>query len=328
MRGASGPPSLCNEDLCMPRQDMNQGIPAGRYPPFPEARRTQPLLPYMLLAPIVVLIAAFVLYPMAQGVLVSLYDARDLVPRSNEYAGLANFVRLFHSRETLTTIRVTLVYVFVTTVAATVIGMASALVLNTSFRGRAFFRTALTVPWGTPLVASALIWFWMFDPQYGVINYAVRLLGLSQQGVAWLITPQWALPAVALVDVWRTFPFGTLVVLTALQGIDPDLYGVAAVDGAGRVAVFRNVILPSIRPSLTILCLLFVIWGMKRFDTIWILTQGGPADATNVLSVYIYREAFRNIRVGQASAMAVVGVAMSLIFTLLYFVAERRHGTS
>lgn len=291
------------------------------------ARQAQPLLPYVLLTPILLLVAAFVLYPMAQGVLVSLYDARDLVPRAHEYAGLANFVRLYDSPATLTTIRVTLVYVVVTTVAATVIGMASALVLNTSFRGRALFRAALTVPWGTPLVASALIWFWMFDPQYGVINYGVRLLGLSREGIAWLITPQWALPAVALVDVWRTFPFGTLVLLTALQAIDPDLYGVAAVDGAGRLAVFRHVMLPSIQPSLAILVLLFVIWGMKRFDTIWILTQGGPADATNVLSVYIYREAFRNIRVGQASAMALVGVALSLVVTLLYFVTERRRAT-
>ncbi len=282
----------------------------------------------MLLIPVLLLIAVFVLYPMVQGVLVSLYDTRDLIPRANEYAGLANFVRLFQSQETLTTIRVTLVYVFATTVAATLLAMAGALVLNTSFRGRALFRAAVTVPWGTPLVASALIWFWMFDPQYGVINYAIRLLGLSHQGIAWLINPHWALPAVALVDVWRTFPFGTLVLLTALQAIDPDLYGVAAVDGAGRVATFCNVILPSIRPSLTILCLLYVIWGMKRFDTIWILTQGGPADATNVLSVYIYREAFRNIRIGQASAMAIVGVALSLIVTLVYFLLERRHAAA
>lgn len=302
----------------MARRIENQAVPA---------RGAQPRLPYVLLTPILLLVAAFVLYPMAQGVLVSLYDARDLVPRAHEYAGLANFVRLYDSPATLTAIRVTLVYVVVTTVAATVIGMASALVLNTSFRGRALFRAALTVPWGTPLVASALIWFWMFDPQYGVINYGVRLLGLSREGIAWLITPQWALPAVALVDVWRTFPFGTLVLLTALQAIDPDLYGVAAVDGAGRLAVFRHVMLPSIQPSLAILVLLFVIWGMKRFDTIWILTQGGPADATNVLSVYIYREAFRNIRVGQASAMALVGVALSLVVTLLYFVTERRRAT-
>jgi multiple sugar transport system permease protein len=291
-------------------------------------RKQLHLLPYALQIPILVLIAAFVLYPMFQGILVSLYDARDLVPRPSEYVGLDNFVRLFQSAETLTTIRVTLVYVFATTLAATLIGMASALALNTSFRFRGLFRAALTVPWGTPLVASALIWFWMFNPQYGVFNYAVRVLGLAPHGIAWLISPNWALPAVAAVDVWRTFPFGTLVLLTALQAIDPDLYAVAAVDGAGPVATFWNVILPSIRPSLTILCLLYVIWGMKRFDTIWILTQGGPADATNVLSVYIYREAFRNIRVGQASAMAVVGVMLSLVVTLCYFLLERRHARS
>ena len=282
-------------------------------------------LPYGLVAPLVALIAAFVLYPMAQGAWVSLYDSRDLVPRPEEYAGLANFAWLLRSPATITTIRVTIVYVAVTTAVATAVGLASALVLNTSFRGRALFRAAVTVPWGTPLVASALIWFWMFDPQYGVVNYAVRLLGLSTQSIPWLLSPRWALPAVMAVDVWRTFPFGTLVLLTALQAIDPDLYGAAAVDGAGRRAVFRHVVLPSIRPSLLILSLLYTIWGMKRFDTIWILTQGGPADATNVLSVFIYREAFRNFRVGQASAMALVGAALGVAASVVYFALERRH---
>lgn len=282
-------------------------------------------LPYLLVAPLVALIAAFVLYPMAEGVRVSLYDSRDLVPRPEEFAGLANFAWLLRSPATGTTLRVTVLYVAVTTLAAALIGLASALVLNASFRGRAVFRAALTIPWGTPLVAGALIWFWMFDPQYGVVNYAVRGLGLSAQGIAWLLSPQWALPAVMAVDVWRTFPFGTLVLLTALQAIDADLYGAAAVDGAGTGAVFRHVVLPSIRPSLLILTLLYTIWGMKRFDTIWILTQGGPADATNVLSVFIYREAFRNFRVGQASAMALVGAALGLVAALVYFALERRH---
>jgi multiple sugar transport system permease protein len=296
--------------------------------PHPSGGRRRAWLPYALVGPLLALIALFVLYPMAHGVRVSLYDSRDLVPRPDEFAGLANFAWLWRSPATVKSVRVTVLYVAVTTAAATLIGLASALVLNASFRGRALFRAAVTIPWGTPLVASALIWFWMFDPQYGVVNYGVRLLGLGTQGIAWLISPQWALPAVMTVDVWRTFPFGTLVLLTALQGIDPDLYGASAVDGAGRTAVFRHIVLPSIRPSLLILGLLYTIWGMKRFDTIWILTQGGPADATNVLSVFIYREAFRNFRVGQASALALVGAGLGLLAAIAYFALEKRdeHG--
>lgn len=294
----------------------------------PAYRLQNHLLPYILVMPVLAVISALVLYPMAQGALVSLYEARDLVPRAHEFAGLANFVRLFQSDATLTAIRVTLIYVLFTTGLSMVIALAAALVLNASFKGRAFFRAALTIPWGTPLVAAALIWFWMLDPQYGVINFAVRSLGLTQQGIAWLLSPQWAMPAVVLVDVWRTFPFGALVLLTALQAIDPDLYGVAAVDGANQPAIFRHVILPSIRPSLGLVGLLYTIWGMKRFDTIWILTQGGPADTTNVLSVYIYREAFRNFRVGDASAMAIVGAALSVLVSLAYFVMERRRERS
>lgn len=314
----------------MPGPESDQAIrPPTRGPRTRvRARIESHCMPYLMVAPLLGLIAVFVLYPMARGALVSLYNARDLVPRPEEFAGLANFVWLFRSEATATSIRVTVLYVAITTTVTTLIGLAAALVLNASFRGRALFRAALTVPWGTPLVASALIWFWMFDPQYGIINYGVRLLGLSQGGIAWLLSPQWALPAVVTVDVWRTFPFGALVLLTALQAIDPDLYGVAAVDGAGPVATFRNVMLPSIRPSLVLLCLLYTIWGMKRFDTIWILTQGGPADTTNVLSVYIYREAFRNIRIGQASAMALVGAGLSLLVTIVYVIAERRRANA
>src|SRR5690606_16438302 len=156
-----------------------------------------------------------------------------------------------------------------------------------SYFGRGVIRAALTIPLGTPLVATALIWYWMFDPQYGVVNYFIRLLHLSQDGVMWLLSPQCAMWSVVLVDVWRIFPFGAIVLLTALQAVAHILYGAAAVDGAGPWTVFRRISLPSIRPSLGILILLYTIWGMKRFDTIWILTQGGPVNATNVLSVQI-----------------------------------------
>lgn len=288
-------------------------------------RGAEALTPYLLVLPLFAVVAVMVLYPMMRGIVISFYNTRGLVPRPGDFAGLYNYARLLASPETYETIRITLTYVGGTVVLATILALVTALLLKRSYFGRGVIRAALTIPLGTPLVATALIWYWMFDPQYGVVNYFIRLLHLSQDGVMWLLSPQWAMWSVVLVDVWRIFPFGAIVLLTALQAVDHNLYDAAAVDGAGPWTVFRRITLPSIRPSLGILILLYTIWGMKRFDTIWILTQGGPVNATNVLSVQIYREAFRNFRIGSASALSVIGVLLSLIVSGVYHKLEARH---
>lgn len=270
------------------------------------------------------LVGVLVLYPMTRGLLVSLYGGRDLVPKPEDFVGLANYGALLRSPELANALEVTILYTAGTVGLALLIGMACALLFQVNFPGLGLARAILTVPWGTPLVASALIWYWMYDPQYGLVNYVLRTTGITTANVSLLLSPQWALPAVVLVDVWRIFPFGAVVLLTALTAVDRTLYDSAQVDGAGPIAKFRYVTLPDIRPTLAILTLLFTIWSLKRFDTIWIMTQGGPSDATNVLAVSIYREAFRNFRIGNAAAIAMIGITISTAVTLGYFVLERR----
>jgi multiple sugar transport system permease protein len=270
------------------------------------------------------LVGVLVLYPMTRGLLVSLYGGRDLVPKPEDFVGLANYGALLRSPELANALEVTILYTAGTVGLALLIGMVCALLFQVNFPGRGLARAILTVPWGTPLVASALIWYWMYDPQYGLVNYVLRTTGITTANVSLLLSPQWALPAVVLVDVWRIFPFGAVVLLTALTAVDRTLYDSAQVDGAGPIATFRYVTLPDIRPTLAILTLLFTIWSLKRFDTIWIMTQGGPSDATNVLAVSIYREAFRNFRIGNAAAIAMIGITISTAVTLGYFVLERR----
>jgi multiple sugar transport system permease protein len=261
---------------------------------------------------------------MARGLLVSLYDSRYLIPRPDEFAGLGNYYRLLHLRELANALRVTTLYTLGTVVLSLAIGMGCALLLQASFPGRGLARAVLTIPWGTPLVASALIWYWMYDPQYGLVNFVLRSGGMHTN-ISWLLSPRWVLSAVVLVDVWRIFPFGAVVLLTALSSVDQAMYDSARVDGAGFVMTFFRITLPTIRPTVMILLLLFTIWSLKRFDTIWIMTQGGPADRTNVLAVEIYREAFRNFRVGIAAAIAVIGVALSVLATAVYFTLESRY---
>jgi multiple sugar transport system permease protein len=162
----------------------------------------------------------------------------------------------------------------------------------------------------------------MFDYQYGILNYVLRYLGLTSESILWLSGPQWALFSVIAVDVWRIFPFAVVVALTALQTVDPNLYDAAKIDGANAFSQFRFITFPSIRPTLSILILLFSIWSLKRFETAWILTQGGPAGRTDLLVVKVYREAFRNHHTGYASTVAMVGLAISLIVAFIYFRVE------
>lgn len=310
---------------------MRQIAAAYVAPPAPSGSRAGGRIsafPYLLIAPTALLVSLLVLYPMVRGLVVSLYGGRDIVPKPEDYVGFANYVSLLRSRELGNALRVTLLYATGTVSLSLAVGMACALLLSAEFPGRGIARAALTVPWGTPMVASALIWYWMYDSQYGLVNFLLRKMGMLSGNVSWLLSPNWALPAVVLVDVWRIFPFGAVVLLTALTAVDRTLYDAAKVDGAGPVATFIRITLPGIRPSLAIVTLLFTIWSLKRFDTIWILTQGGPADATNVLAVGIYREAFRNFHTGNAAAIAMIGITVSAIITVGYFLMERRRGES
>jgi multiple sugar transport system permease protein len=282
------------------------------------------MLPYFLIAPTLGLVLV-VIYAMAQGVVVSLYAPQRLVPRPEEFVGLANYARLLFDPAVYHSLKVTLIYTVACVIGANTLGMAFALLLQANFLGRGIARALITLPWAMPIVATALIWFWIYDYQYGVLNFILSRLGLIQEPILWLAGPQWALFAVTLVDIWMIFPFATVVLLTALQAIDVNLYDAASIDGASYPHMFRYVTLPGIRPTLNILGLLFTIWSLKRFTTIWILTQGGPAGRTDMLVIKVYREAFRNYNAGYASAVALVGLLVALLVTLIYFTLEARH---
>lgn len=281
------------------------------------------LVPYLLLAPVIPVLALLIIYPIISAVVVSLYRTKFLVPRPQDFAGLVNYVTLLSDPKFLNSLWVTSIYVVVFTAMTLALGMMFALLLDQKFPGRGIVRALITIPWATPMIASILVWTWMFDYQYGVINYLLGQLGVTEP-ILWLSDPTWALPAVIAVDAWRIFPFAVIVILTALQAVDSTLYEAAKMDGAGPVGLFRHVTLPSIRGTLGILTLLLVIWSLRRFETAWIMTQGGPSGRTDLLVVNVYREAFRYHRPGYAAAMAVVGLFISLLIAAIYFMKERR----
>jgi multiple sugar transport system permease protein len=286
-------------------------------------RLVKVVTPYLLALPLLCFVTAFVFYPMVRGIIISFFDTRSLVPAPGEFRGFFNYLKLFTDGSVIATFRITLIYVSATVLLAVGVGLSAALFLDMPFRGRGIARAVITIPWGTPLIAAALIWSWMLDPQYGVVNFILRSLHLIRTNVQWLVFPRSALFSVIMVDVWRIFPFGALVLLTALQSVDQTLYDAAKIDGASSFRIFRHIALPWISPSLRILTLLYLIWGMKRFDTIWVMTQGGPINTTAVLAVRIYREAFQYQFVGRAAALAALGSLITILVTIIYIRSDR-----
>jgi multiple sugar transport system permease protein len=219
---------------------------------------------------------------------------------------------------------ITAVYTVVCVVLAISLGLGAALLLDAPFRGRGLARALVTIPWAAPPVAVALIFIWIFNGQYGVFNHALNLLGFGGGMEGWLDSPLLALPAVLLTTVWQIFPFASVVILAALQGVSSELREAAIIDGADRLSVFRAVVWPTIQPSVALLALFLTIWSLRRFDLIWLMTQGGPIGSTNTLVIELYRRAFVYRDLGQGAAVGMVGLSIALVITVFYFRYNQR----
>jgi multiple sugar transport system permease protein len=263
-------------------------------------------------------------YPLLQALYMSLerYRLTDSAPPA--FVGLANYTALTRDPVFWGSLQTTAVWTVANLVAQMVLGTALALLLNEPLRARGAHRAVALIPWIVPSVAAALIWRWMYDGSAGLINAVLYKLGLIQQYVAWLGNAQTALPAVIVESIWKGTPFVVVIVLAALQAVPGELYEAASIDGAGRAQRFWNVTLPSIRPTLAIAAVLTIIYTVNNFNAIWLMTQGGPLHATEILFTYAYKTAFQRFDFGSAAAMSVVLFAILLVASAGYiFLVER-----
>jgi multiple sugar transport system permease protein len=281
-------------------------------------------LPYIFIGPLALYLLVFQGYPLVQELLLSFTDTSLLSPRVQPFIGLDNYRRLLESPEFGDVLLLTATYTIACVGLAIGFGLLAALVLDQPFAGRGIARALVTIPWAAPSVAVALIFVWMFNAQYGVFNTTLRALGFSAGQENWLDHPSYAMPAILLTTIWQLFPFASVVILSALQGVSSEQREAAVIDGAGRLNVFKAVVWPTIRPSVALLALFLSIWSIRRFDLIWLMTQGGPIGATNTLVIELYREGFVYRSLGQAAAIGMVGVVLALLITIVYFFATRR----
>ncbi|MDR7418250.1 MAG: sugar ABC transporter permease [Armatimonadota bacterium] len=289
--------------------------------PTPWSRRLRgpSAFAYLLLAPAVIVFAIVVLYPVATSIDISFRRVEIYSPGTPRGPlTLANYARLLETAGFWQAVRVSITYVIISVTCALLIGFATALLLNQRFRGRTLARMLTVLPWAVPPVVAVNIWWWILDPAYGLLNWVLLRLGLVAQPVNWITQPGPAMAAVSLVTIWKGYPFFVVMLLAGLQAIPQDLYDAGAVDGAGRVAVFRHITLPALRGVLSLATLLSVLWVFREFTIIWVLTGGGPIRATETLAIMTYREAFANFRMGFAASIGVVTLVISMIASILF----------
>lgn len=270
------------------------------------------LIAAVLLAPALAMRLFTSVYPFLQTVWLSFTDSSPM-NLETQVVGLQNYRDLLSDPVTREAIWFTVVFALVSTVAELVLGLALALLLNATFRLRALARAVALVPWAIPAIVTALGFRFMFADGFGIIPDLLSHLGIH---VEWLTTPVGAQAAVIAANVWRSVPFIALVILAGLQGIPPEVYQAAKVDGAGYLRTLRSIVVPLVAPLLVTMGVFMVIFQIGSFDIILGMTGGGPGTSTQVLSYLAYQEAFIGLNYGRASAMAMLLFALVVVVGL------------
>ena len=275
------------------------------------------LFGYFLVAPVVVCLLVLVVYPFFFAIWISFTDR--MVGQPGKFVGFENYLYLMRQPSFQATIRNTIVLVVSVQTLKLVLGMGIALLLNQPIRGRQIWRGLILLPWAMPAFVAFITWKLLLAPQGGAVNYVLISLGLVETHVDFLSTKALAMPSVIAASFWRGFPFWVIAFLAALQNVPKELYEAAAMDGAGAWARFRNVTIPSIRHVVLVVILLSTIWTTNSFEAVWLMTQGGPSDATMTFPVLAYF-GLQSLRIGEAAA---VSVSLLPVFGILIFIIAK-----
>lgn len=262
-----------------------------------------------LVAPCISFLFGVLAIPEIYAVYVSFFD-------ENRFVGLKHYVALARQSDTVTATGNTLLFALGSVTLSLAIGLAIALLLNRESWAQRSFRTLAIAPFVIPPIVGAFAWKMMLDPNYGIINYYLTYVGVPMGRFEWLSSPALALFTTVLCYVWTTTPFVTLILLAALQNLPKSPFEAAAIDGAGRMMIFTRVLLPMLSPAITIAALFQIIFALREFAIPWVLTQGGPLNATYVLSMDVYRTLFMYGRDGLSAAIGVLILVLTFLLSV------------
>ncbi|WP_328471598.1 carbohydrate ABC transporter permease [Streptomyces sp. NBC_00448] len=310
-------PEVIREDIRPTRGTAGRGR---------RGRLSSQLVAWGFLAPVGIYLGLFYAYPLYRNVDLSVrhYTVRSFVQGGAPFSGWDNFHQVIHDATFSTALRNTMVFTLVSILFQYGLGLVLAVFFNRRFRLAPTLRALFLIPWLLPLIVSSSTWSWMLNSESGVVNYALDSIGVGK--VDWLTSPSWALTSVIIANIWIGIPFNLVILYSGLQNIPAELYEAASLDGASGWQQFRWVTFPQLRAVSTITVLLGLIYTLKVFDLIWIMTRGGPGDSSSTLATWSYRLSFGSLlpEFGPGAAVGNLLIVIALAFGLLYIRVQRR----
>jgi ABC-type sugar transport system permease subunit len=283
-------------------------------------------LAYWLIAPAVLFLLAIEFVPLVTGLKESLYYHNRVQPWLTHFVGLGNFAQAFQDHDVWIALRTSVIMVVGIVGVSYALGLLAGILLNQKLRLRGVYRALILVPWVVPFVVSFISWQWILNDQSGIIDHTLEQLHIIQTPILWLADPNLALLSVIIVGVWQQFPFLMITVLAALSGIPDDVNEAASIDGASRFQTFRYITFPLILPISIIATLLQAIWTFNNFGLPFVLTGGGPANATTPLILLAYKQAFQHFDIGYGTALAVISMVLMLALGAIYLRLQAAQG--
>ncbi len=285
-------------------------------------RTSESTLAYIFILPSLLFLAAFMFYPILNVIVISFFQTNKL-GKLIRFVGIKNFRVLFEDAAFDVVLLRSLLWTVLAVAVKTGLGLLIAAFLNRPFPGRKVARTLFLIPWASSAPISAILWRWVFHPQFGLLNYTLKVTGIWANPPVWLGGSVSAFAAVIWVDIWLGIPFMALVFLAGMQAVPTELYEVGDVEGAGAIRKFAFITMPGIRSVLLVATLLSTLWTFNDFNTIYVMTRGGPSGATHILITYLYERSFQWLNWSAGSVMAVITfVILSVVawaYATLYF---------
>lgn len=272
----------------------------------------------LFMAPFVVTALVFMAYPVLEALRMAFFAYNPLRPDDIRFVGLRNFEYILGDRLFWDSFYQATIWTLVSILFQTVLGVGLAMLLNQSLTGISIFRGLLLFPYIVPTVVIALNWRWIFNPEIGVVNYALKSAGLISENIYWLSTPDMAMASTIMLNVWKYTPFVIICVLARLQTIPLELYDAAKVDGAGAWRRFLDITLPHLQEVLVVVVVFRTIWTFNKFEEIYLLTRGGPGTSTFNLAVYSFEQSTANLRLGVGAATGAVMMVLLLLGSIVY----------
>lgn len=269
------------------------------------------------LAPALIILIAYVFYPTLYSFYLSFFNTKLL--STTQFVGLKHYISVLNDPLFLKSFSNTVIYSVGAIAGTVVLGLAIALILDSPLRGKDFFRTVFFIPYIIPFAAHTLLWYWLYDPRYGLVNYLLGFIGISP--IPWLTSTTWVLPAFILMDIWKRFGFAMVLFLAGLQTIPDELYDAAIVDGAGEWQKLRYITLPLLSPVTLFIIVISFLHTFQLFIEPFVMTKGGPANASISVVYQIYQVGFRTLNIGRSSAIAVI--LFIVIFIVTIFLVRR-----